>query len=417
MPLFLFVYPFFYGSLLFLLRIISPLQPKIRKGLRLRSGKIKPWLNYPENSQPLWIHCASGEFEYAKPIIREIKSKWPQQKVLITFFSPSVLSSLEKAKDVDFFCPLPWDKKSEFNEFIEHHKPKALLIARTDLWPNMIEACARKKVPSLLFSKTVNTKKSGLAKWVEKKLLKKITSIFCVSPEDRDLLLKQLKNYTEVHSAGDTRYDQCFFRLKHGQTLKPINNFYRPIFVIGSSWTGDEEVLLPAIKEFKNDISFIIAPHEPTNSHLKKLEKKLDSLGLNYSRYSKTQSWNPESVLLIDQIGILADLYAWGNFSFIGGSMDRSVHSVMESLAQGCLTFVGPNHHNNREALLFQKINVDQIQPVQVVHDTDELTQKLRTSLPLWSSQQKIHLQQEIQKKLGASQIVIKWICNHTELK
>lgn len=414
MALFLIIYRFFYGILLFSARVSSFLNPKLREGFKLRKGK--PWLNFDENSQALWIHCSSGEFEYAKPVIREIKQKWPQQKVLVTYFSPSVVKSLQNSPEVDFFCPLPWDKTSEWKEFIEFHKPKALLIARTDLWPNMIAMCKQLNVPTLLFSKTFNKNKGSFARWLEKSLIKKLSAVFCASEEDRALLATELRNYPEVHNAGDTRYDQCFYRLRHGKSLKPLNNFYRPIFIVGSSWDKDEETILPVIEKFNKDVSFIIAPHEPSEKHLKKLSKDLKKRGLEFCFYSKINSWNPTSVLIIDQVGILADLYAWASFSFIGGSMDRSVHSVMESLAQGCLTFVGPNHTNNREALVFQKEQVRGIHPVQVIQSSDELTENLAQHLDHWSAQEKHILQQEVQKKAGASQIVLKWISNNTDL-
>ncbi|MCJ8276313.1 MAG: hypothetical protein HRT44_07895 [Bdellovibrionales bacterium] len=410
------VYRIFYGPLLGIARIISFFNPKLRQGFKLRSGRKKPWLQFEASSQPLWFHCASGEFEYAKPVLREIKAQWPQQKILVTFFSPSVVNSLKSNPDVDFFCPLPWDKKSEFDQFIEHHNPKALLIARTDLWPNMIAACKSKKLPTLLFSKTVNTTKTGLSRWLERKLLKKLTAIFCVSNEDRSLLIKDLKNYKEVHAAGDTRYDQCLYRLQHGKTLKPLYNFYRPLFIAGSTWDKDEELLIPVIEELHNDMSFIIAPHEPTEKHLNKLTKQLDKLSLKYNFYSKTQSWDPEAILIVDQVGILADLYAWGQFSFVGGSMEKSVHSVMEPLAQGCLTFVGPFHKNNREAIHFQTVEVDGEAPVQVVTKSTELSDKLSSLSGRWGSLQKNNLQREVQKKAGASKIVVKWISNNTDI-
>ncbi len=61
--------------------------------------------------------------------------------------------------------------------------------------------------------------------------------------------------------------------------------------------------------------------------------------------------------MIIDQVGILADLYAWADWAFVGGSFKKQVHSVMEPLAQGCKTFFGPYYGNNREAIIFANIN------------------------------------------------------------
>ena len=380
--------------------ILALFNGKIRNGLKLRKGKgSKPWLSTDPESQPIWLHCSSGEFEYAKPVIREIKQRWPEQSILVTFFSPSVLSSIQNTPGIDFFTPLPWDTKGEMSEFVEFHKPKALLIARTDLWPMMIHVCKKKKVPTLLFSKTVNSNKGLLAKKIESNLMSQLDDIFCVSENDRTLLAKQLGPKGRTHASGDTRYDQCLHRLSSPKILKPLNNFNRPIFVAGSTWNKDEEVIIPVIKKLGKDISFVIAPHEPTQKHIKTLQNLLQNHGIESCLYSKSNNWGPLEVLIVDEIGILADLYAWGDFAFVGGSMDRSVHSVMEPLAQGCLTFIGPNHTNNREALDFKNQEVNDLAPVQTIKSENELYDKLRFAQDKWSARHKENLQSLVRKK------------------
>lgn len=412
---FIFVYRLLYSPLLFLLSLFKGFHPKIKKGFLLRQpiNNIYPWLNYRKNTQPIWFHCASGEYEYAKPVIRELKQKNPQQKILVTYFSPSIEKALNQATDIDFFCPTPWDKPHLWQEFIEHHNPKALLIARTDLWPAMLSACSKMKIPKLLFSKTVNNKKKFLSKLIEGPLMKTLDDIFCATETDRQLLYAQLKPYPNIHASGDTRYDQCFFRLKNGKALKPLNNFNKPIFVAGSTWPLDEQVLLPAIAQSIKELSFIIAPHEPSEAHLNSLIKDIKKQQLKYQLYSQTQNWDPRAILIIDQVGILADLYAWSTMSFIGGSMGRSVHSVLEPLAQGNLSFVGPRHYNNREALFFKETKIKDLSPVLVVQNSDQLLDRIQTALSSWSPTHKFELQQTVQKRTGASKIVVQWIENN----
>jgi 3-deoxy-D-manno-octulosonic-acid transferase len=415
MPWLLF-YRLLYSPLLFLVSLFRFANKKLARGFKLRQnidGK-KPWLNFEPSSRPIWFHCSSGEFEYAKPVIREIKKKYPTQKILVSFFSPSVESSLKNSSEVDFSCPTPWDTLKNWSEFIEHHQPKALLIARTDLWPMMIHVSKSKGVPRLLFSKTVNTEKTE--SFFSKSLMKQLDDIFCVTEQDQNSLLKRLKPFSAIHHTGDTRYDQCLYRLQHGQSLKPLKNFLKPTFVAGSTWPSDERVLLPLIKEHIRQVSFIVAPHEPSESHLKALESQLQTGGLKFQRYTPTESWDPEAVLIIDQVGILADLYQWGQFAFIGGSMDRSVHSVMEPLAQGLLCFVGPRHQNNRESVVFQEMKIKDMTPVQVVHSSDELLRRFTALYSSWSEDHQFGLKVAVQQKAGASRIVLKWIENHCGL-
>ena len=252
--------------------------------------------------------------------------------------------------------------------------------------------------------------KNGWQKLINKNLLPRLNDIFCVSEEDRENLFHDIRPFKEIHATGDTRYDQCLYRINHGQSLKPLNNFYRPIFVAGSTWPTDERTLLPLVSEMIKEVSFVIAPHEPTKDHIKNLEELCKKSGISTQLYSQTQSWDPSAVLIVDKVGILADLYGWAQFAFIGGSMSRSVHSVMEALAHGLLTFIGPNHENNREALDFKNIKVKDMTPVQVVKNSDELVRRFTALHRSWSPSHQLDLKMEVNRKSGASAIVLKWL-------
>ena len=413
MPL-LFIYPFFYNLFLWLFYFFRKFNKKWELWFKIREKRegVRPWLAFSEKTHPLWFHCASGEYEYAKPVIREIREKYPGEKILVTYFSPSVEKALSESENIDFYCPSPWDTPKEWKKFIKHHKPKALLIARTDLWPMMILCAKKAKIPRLLFSKTLGKPLKKIKKWMECFVLTQMDDIFCVDKKDQEQLKKLLYPFKKIHVTGDTRYDQCFFRCKNPKILKPLNNFNRPVFVAGSTWPKDEKILLPFFKKFSREISFIIAPHEPTPGHLEKLIENIELQKLEYQFYTKTENWDPLAILVVDKPGILADLYAWGNFAFVGGSMNRNVHSVMEPLVQGLLTFIGPKHLNNREALTFKKTEIKGMTPVQVIESTENLSNFFLEFRPTWTKDKQFNLRLSLKEKLGASRTVIQWIKN-----
>jgi 3-deoxy-D-manno-octulosonic-acid transferase len=416
--MFLIIYRALYTPLLTFLRLFSWSHPKLRKGFELRQSQqgVPPWLCFTANTQPVWIHCASGEFEYAKPVIRQLKKEFPYVKILVTYFSPSVESSLKNSPQVDFFCPMPWDRGKDWAQFIAHHQPRALLIARTDLWPMMLAQAQKHQVPRLLFAKTYNHKKNWLQRALENQVLNRLTDIFCVTQEDREQLSRQLGPMVSVHSAGDTRYDQCLFRIQNPRPLKNLKNFYQPTFVAGSTWPADEAAILPLIPQWIQQLSFIIAPHEPSPTHLKHLQKQLSQLGVAYTLYSESHQWRPDQVLIIDEVGILADLYSWADMAFVGGSMDRAVHSVMEPLACGLITAVGPKHSNSREAMIFKQHIYEGRPAVIEVTGSSELDHWLRHQAMHWTHQQKVQLQVDVSKKQGASALVLRWLKNQKAL-
>jgi 3-deoxy-D-manno-octulosonic-acid transferase len=83
--------------------------PKIKKGLELReavNGRA-PWIKLlPPTPPTVWFHCASGEFEYAKPVIALIKKELPQLKIVVTYFSPTYVDQIRKFAGVDWVVPL-----------------------------------------------------------------------------------------------------------------------------------------------------------------------------------------------------------------------------------------------------------------------------------------------------------------------
>ena len=158
---------------------------------------------------------------------------------------------------------------------------------------------------------------------------------------------------------------------------------------------------------------FVLVPHEPTEAHLAQLESRLQGLGIQSTRYSSAKDW-ASGVLIVDKTGILAELYRVATFAFVGGSFKKTVHSVMEPLAAGALTFVGPLHTNNREALEMKNVNVSpHHHAVEVIANEMDLEQKLIMLLKEDLTRLKQDIQNEIAKRQGASQRVVAWATRH----
>jgi 3-deoxy-D-manno-octulosonic-acid transferase len=123
-------------------------------------------------------------------------------------------------------------------------------------------------------------------------------------------------------------------------------------------------------------------------------------MGLSWTRYSQTENWSQHQVLILDQIGCLQEIYAWGDLAFVGGSFKDKVHSVMEPLAAGLPVMVGPHHNNNREALHFQNVHVHGYPAVSVVHSSQDVTQNLKELAQYFLKNSRPNSWPEIQKSL-----------------
>jgi 3-deoxy-D-manno-octulosonic-acid transferase len=184
-----------------------------------------------------------------------------------------------------------------------------------------------------------------------------------------------------IRVTGDARFDQVYARIEdRGLTgvaasgagtvpedLRPIWSLLRDpdrfTLVAGSTWPKDYDVLLPAIPLVARarPLRVLIAPHEPTPAHLRALERKLDDRGIRHARLSALLAEpanagsgtdpDPPLVVLIDRLGILADLYALAQAAYVGGGFGKDgLHSVIEPAALGVPVLFGPRHGNAREA-------------------------------------------------------------------
>lgn len=385
----------------FLLKILKPFLPlKIKRGVDLRLHH--QWK--PMSGDVIWFHCASGEFEYAKPVIRELKLCYPQLKVVLTYFSPSVQKSIEEFEGVDQSGPMPWDIPCAWNLFFQTIKPSCLLIARTDLWPEMLYQTKIREIPRVLFSATVRTPAFILSRATKKYLMNMLSNIFVVSRSDQQSV--ELFGIVSSIVLGDSRFDQVTYRLSHPKSLDESKRPQMPALDAGSTWPGDEAILMPAVTELlkQQRLQLILVPHEPTPSHIQSLRAQCNTMGLSVRLYSDTQALlRTDHILLVDKIGILAELYLWGSLAYVGGSMDRKVHSVMEPLAAGLLTFVGPQIHGNREAQEFSELSVGAMNAVNVCKSQERLNHAVAQGLIMYERQPQL-MREQIQNHVHARQ-------------
>ena len=411
---FLLVYRLFVAPLGVLLAITvgAIFVPKIREGLRLRRIK-REWPDFKE--RPIWIHASSGEFEYAKPFITELKSRRPQTPVVVTYFTPSFATAIARFPGVDFSLPLPVDLPGPTRGFLAKLKPRMGFIARTDLWPELLHQASALRISLVLFSVTKTRPPGVMSKLYQKWLFGYLTSVYCVSEDDVRFLRGSVANIP-LAAIGDTRFDQVLARLRNPRPLRDgLKPEWSKTIVAGSTWSEDETVLLQALRTLLLDdrLCLILVPHEPTPSHIQSLITDLTKLGIPHVLYSKADRFSG-GVLLVDQMGILAELYQWGAFAFVGGSFRKSVHSVMEPLAAGSQTWVGPYHRNNREAIDFQSLSYRGIPFVKSVRSSNELQELAEKSLAGVSDEFSKSLRAEIESRGGASRRLVETAAHFT---
>ena len=320
--------------------------------------------NFPNAERDIFLfHCASmGEFEHIKPLLRELKKLRPDSQSVVMFFSPSGYENVKTAEGVDLFVYAPFDWFWPVRRFLRLLRPRVLIVAKYDTWPNLLWSAKLLGIPRFLVNATLYDTSSRL-RFPLRQLLKPIyglfDAIFAISEKDRQNLLA-LADQSAVIVVGDTKYDQVLYRAEESRKLKLIPDAVlqnRPVWVCGSTWPEDEIHLIPAARQLLTifpDLFIIICPHEPTTTHLTQIETQL--AGTRHTRLSALSEQSPAlQFLLIDRIGVLANLYAVATAAYVGGSFKQNIHNVLEPAVYGIPVLFGPVNQNSHEAQLLKQ--------------------------------------------------------------
>lgn len=394
----IYIYRGCYAFLKYLLLLSKPLlSSNTKTWMALRSNTNFLSVNFTNS---LWFHASSGEIEYCKSIITEIKKINPEQKIIISYSSPSAERLLFNIKDhVEFIFPLPWDSPAIIQQALNHLKPRAVIFSRTDFWPEFITQLHKKNIPVIAVSMypRLNVVSRLMYRW----LLRKFSLITTVNSDKSAQL--QIILHRPVETFADTRFDQVFARLDCPTKISFASNTLKVVFA--STWPEDEKCILSALPQLiEKGFQIILAPHEISRAgtlaqSLQKYQPQILSQEKNLTPLTISSS-----ILIVDQIGYLADIYRSTQWAFVGGSFARKIHSVMEPLAAGNLVFFGPRFYNNPEAVDTQSQGL-----THVVRSADDIRLLVQPAAP---ETLKKNAQDYVQKQRGSSRLIAQKILN-----
>ncbi len=309
-------------------------------------------LNLDHDANHVWFHCASlGEFEQGRPIMEKFRIDNPDMKIVLTFFSPSGYEVRKNYQGADYVFYLPLDTPGQALKFIEYVQPCMAIFIKYEFWFNYLIQLHKKNIPIIFVSAIFRPGQMFFSWWGGwfRKRLKEMTWFFV-----QDKTSQKLLNTLGVHNvsvSGDTRFDRvrevALNPTRFGQVEKFIQGSV--IFMAGSTWPADEQLLVPYINQEKRDIKFIIVPHEISDVHIQKLKNSIKTKVVVYSQYDETEYMHAR-VLIIDRIGMLSNLYQYASIAFIGGGFGKGIHNILEAATFGMPVIFGPQYQKFAEA-------------------------------------------------------------------
>ena len=398
--------------------IASRFSLKIREGLAGRRSvfdSIKEQLGSArELNQTAWFHFTSvGEFEQAKPLIEALKD---EVCIVLTYFSPSVHPNVARYLHHDAAIYLPLDTSRNAERLFQIIKPSLLVFSRFDIWPNLVWGAAKRKVPIALIAGTLHPKSKRLASFARPffRHVHQHISVHCVISEDDAQRFRLIcPPSAQIEVTGDTRFDSVYQRAAHIDGAVELfpgqSTLQRPILIAGSTYSEEERIVFETYHRLRERAAnnlphLILVPHEPTTERIDEIQTQLDRVPLSWICLSELRDEADLSeidVIVIDTIGLLAQLYQLGDVAFVGGSFHGSVHNVMEPAAMAKPILFGPTIHNAYEAGILKARGA-----AQLINNAQEMADVL-TSL-LSDAVERTRMgqigKQVIEENLGASE-------------
>ena len=353
--------------------LLRRVRPDIARALAARrrtAAELAAWGRGREPGPLVWLHGASaGELLGAVPVVRALRvaeagsRKARRSQLLVTHGSPSGRAALPWL-DPEHSSPPPLDRARDCDAVFAAVRPGLLVFAKLDVWPGLVAAAGRAGVPTALINGTVRdgSRRSGaLARRLFRASYAQLDAVGAASPGDAARLEALGVRPDVLTVTGDAAFDLALERADRARADGSAAGFRAavgaadgatPRLIAGSTWPADERALLDAVAAVRRaggpGWQLVIAPHEPTAAHVDALVASCTARGERVIRWSEVgdATAGPDaSVIVFDDMGRLAELYAAGDAAYVGGGLGGTgLHNVLEPAAAGLPVIFGPRH-------------------------------------------------------------------------
>lgn len=363
-----------------------------RKGFLQRFAVYSPDIvqRFKDRSR-IWIHAVSvGEVYVAMHFMDELRARDADITfVLTTTTSTGHRIAEDKLSADDVLLYFPADFPFIVNRALNIIKPRALILTESELWPNLIRAAKTRNIPVILINGRIS-ESSYRGYRMLKVFFSRIAECF-------DLFLVQTRNEEKrlldlgadpgnIKVMGTAKYDVAHYDVTSAESVRELLEVSgigaeSLIIVGGSTWPGEESVLLDVYKNLKTSFSNLKLVLVPRHAERRsQVEAEIRKYGLNYVKRSELESTATQTrdVLLVDTTGELMNFYACACVIFVGKSLtSHGGQNIIEPALLGKPIIVGP-YMENFPVVLEDFLSADAI--IQVT-DAKGLQQALRSLL------------------------------------
>ncbi len=321
-----------------------------------RWGRLEPGLP-PEPR--CWIHAVSvGEASAAAPLVEAIGRRWPEISIVMTTVTPTgariVTGRLGLLATHRYF---PVDLPGPVRRALDAVRPRFFIGLETELWPNFLRALASRGIPAMVANGRISDRSFRrylLVRGFVARMLSQVTVFAMQSEEDarrivalgappeRVVVTGNLKADLRAEPAGDPVWQRLLSAEAGGL-----------LWIAGSTHHGEEAAVLDAYQHLKRgfaNLRLLIAPRHPERAE--EVERLARDRGLqSVRRTALGGSPALDTVIILDTVGELAELYGFADVVFVGGSLvPTGGHNMLEPAQRRRPVLFGPHTSNFRES-------------------------------------------------------------------
>lgn len=343
------------------------LRMKRRGGYRARMGD--RFAKYPAEVSKLlstggpriWVHAVSvGEVQVAGQLMRTMRQIDPSVKFVFSTTSSTGWRTAEKeVSEDDILIYNPLDFPRLVAKAFDMVRPRAVILTETEIWPNFIREAKRRGVPLFLANARISDRSAPRYKALRcffGEVFRCFKKIYVQSDLDAERLVAAGADPSAMDVTGSFKFDVAKRRPEKESELRAWTGDGR-ILLGGSTWPGEDEVLLRIYPELPEDVKLVIAPR-----HFEKadaVEANIEKAGFRCVRRSRGESVGDavagdgrKAVFLADTTGELMGLFGISSAAFVGKSLcEHGSQNMIEPCLCGIPTVVGPYTENFRPVM------------------------------------------------------------------
>jgi 3-deoxy-D-manno-octulosonic-acid transferase len=316
----------------------------------------------PGDGPAIWIHAVSvGEVQVVAPLVAELEEHFPQYLIYLSTTTSTGQATARKTfgdRVQLFYCP--FDLLGAVGRTLRRIRPRHLIIAETEIWPNLFWLARQHRVTISIVNGRISDRALPRYRAIRPFIapFMKLADRCLVQSEEDALRFRELGTPAEnVCITGNMKFDSIRQIQPNEPLAEELRGLYGPppisLLLCGSTMEGEEDMLAGVYKSLRPvfpDLRLMVAPRHP--ERFAKALEVFEKEGLRVysrSRWPASPPAEPPDIIILDTLGELSALYHMADAVFIGGTLvPTGGHNILEPAAAGKPILIGPSMENFR---------------------------------------------------------------------